>query len=255
MKAHVELKLDGKPKRIEFDMPEGAVRPAELLPVLRQFSNAMVEAAEAAATEPIECTKGCGACCRQLVPLAPSLRERVTRLDEQVRLPPAIVCSAGEALLGVELQKLASRLDHQWTASNGESWNRHRAEYLDRRATLDRLAAIEAPTADELFRRAALVETLTGSDEALSLYRSAADQGHPAAGLAAGRLLLDRMDSKGVALVEASMDRDDSLVPEGCRVLAEYYQATRQELAARKCEWRATRHTTRARLADQRLAD
>jgi hypothetical protein len=69
MKAHVELKLDGKPKRIEFDMPEGAVRPAELLPVLRQFSNAMVEAAEAAATEPISCTKGCGACCRQLVPI------------------------------------------------------------------------------------------------------------------------------------------------------------------------------------------
>ena len=185
----------------------------------------------------------------------PSLRERLTRLDEQVRLPPAIACSAGEALLGVELQKLASRLDHQWTEWNGESWNRHRAKYLDRRATLDRLAAIEAPTADDLFRRAALVETLTGSDEALSLYRSAADRGHPAAGLAAGRLLLDRMDSKGVALVEASMDRDDSLVPEGCRVLAEYYQATRQELAARKCEWRATRHTTRARLADQRLAD
>jgi len=69
MKAHVELKLDGQPKRIEFEMPEGPVRPAALLPVLRQFSNAMVEAAEAAAPSPISCTKGCGACCRQLVPI------------------------------------------------------------------------------------------------------------------------------------------------------------------------------------------
>src|SRR5262249_28215730 len=68
-RAFVELKIEGQPKRIEFEMPEGEVRPAELLPVLRQFSNVMVEAAEAAATEPISCTKGCGACCRQLVPI------------------------------------------------------------------------------------------------------------------------------------------------------------------------------------------
>ena len=49
------------------------------------------------------------------------------------------------------------------------------------------------------------------------------------------------MDSTGIALVEDSMDRDESLVPEACRILAEYYKETNQELAARKCEWRATR--------------
>lgn len=68
-KPYVELKISGQPKRIEFDLPEGRVRPAGLLPVLRQFSDAMVEAAESAAAEPISCTKGCGACCRQLVPI------------------------------------------------------------------------------------------------------------------------------------------------------------------------------------------
>ena len=47
------------------------------------------------------------------------------------------------------------------------------------------------------------------------------------------------------------MDRDDGLVPEGCRILAEYYKETNQALAARKCEWRAKRHRTRARLAQQ----
>jgi hypothetical protein len=34
-------------------------------------------------------------------------------------------------------------------------------------------------------------------------------------------------------------------------MLAAYYTETNQELAARKCEWRATRHTTRAHLARQ----
>jgi Zn-dependent protease with chaperone function len=181
----------------------------------------------------------------------PSLRERFAHLQEEIRMPPLAACSAGEEILGVELEKLAGQLDHRWITRNGESWNQHRVEYLDRRAALDRLAAIETPTPDELFKRAELVETLEGSDEALPIYQSAAEQGHPAASLAAGRVLLDRMDSKGVALVEVSMDRDDSLVPAACRILAEYYKETNQELAARRCEWRATRHTTRARLAQQ----
>jgi Zn-dependent protease with chaperone function len=181
----------------------------------------------------------------------PSLRERFARLEEAVRVPPAMVRSAGAEILGVELEKLAAQLDHGWITRNGESWNQHRAEYLDRRATLDRLAAIETPTSDELFERAKLVETLDGSDEALPIYQAAAKEGHAAASLAAGRVLLERMDSKGVALVEDAMERDDGLTPEACRILAEYYRETSQELAARKCEWRATRHATRARLTQQ----
>ena len=181
----------------------------------------------------------------------PSLRERFARLGEEARIPPPAVSSAGQEILGVELEKLAAQLDQGWITRNGESWTEHRAEYLDRRATLDRLAAIETPTPDELFKRAELVEALEGSDEALPIYQAAADEGHPEASLAAGRVLLDRMDSKGIALVERSMDRDDRLVPAACRILAAYYKDTNQELAARKCEWRATRHTTHARLAQQ----
>jgi Fe-S-cluster containining protein len=85
MSAFVELKIAGQPRRIEFEMPEGAARPSALLPVLRKFSDAMVAAAEAAATEPVSCTKGCGACCRQLVPI----REmEARRLAEFVRALP-----------------------------------------------------------------------------------------------------------------------------------------------------------------------
>jgi len=110
---------------------------------------------------------------------------------------------------------------------------------------------IEAPTADERFERARLVETLHGPDRALPIYQSAAAQGHAAASLAAGRVLLERMDAAGIALIEAAMDRDERLVPEACRILSVYYTETNQELAARKCEWRAGRYTTRAQLAQQ----
>lgn len=184
----------------------------------------------------------------------PSLRERLVRFDEPVRIPPPIAKSAGHELLGPELERLARRLDEGWMLQNGASWHQDRAEYLERTATLERLAAIETPTPDELFERAGLVETLHGPNHALPIYQSAAEQGHAAAGLAAGRVLLDRMDPAGTALVEAAMDRDERFVAEGCRILAAYYMETNQELAARKCEWRATRHTTRTYLTRQRTS-
>jgi hypothetical protein len=176
----------------------------------------------------------------------PSLRERLARFGEAMRIPPPIASSAGRELLGPELETLACRLDEEWMMQHGNSWRQHRAEYLERTTRLERLAALETPTSDELFERAELVKTLFGADQALPIYQSAAAQGHAAASLAAGRELLDRMDAAGIALVEASMDRDERLVPEACRVLAAYYMETSQELAARKCEWRASRHTSRA---------
>jgi hypothetical protein len=165
-----------------------------------------------------------------------------------LRRPSAL---RGEEILGAELAQLADRLDREWGARYGKSWQERRASYVDRRATVDRLAAIEKPTAEELFTRADLIEDLDGSDEVLPLYLSAAVQGHAAASLAAGRLLLDKMDAKGIALVEDAMGRDDSLVPEACRLLTSYYKQTNQDLAAQKCEWRAARHMTNARLAQR----
>ena len=181
----------------------------------------------------------------------PSLRDRFAHLKEAVRVPPPAVRPAGEEILGGQLETLARRLDDRWIAQNGESWTEHRTAYLERATRLDQLAAIEVPTADQLFTRGELVEAAHGSDAALPIYQSAAAQGHPAATLAAGRVLLARMDAAGIALVETSMDRDDSLVPAACQILADYYTDTHQDLAARKCEWRASRHATRAHLAQQ----
>jgi Zn-dependent protease with chaperone function len=183
----------------------------------------------------------------------PSLRERCDRLGEPARIPPPARLSGGKALLGEELERLATRLDQEWLTRHGDAWQQRRAEYVEQTAALESLAPVETATPDELFRRAALVEALEGSLAALPFYQRAAGGGHPAASLAAGRVLLARGDSQGIALVEESMDRDDSLVPQGCRILAAYYAETRQELEARRCDRRAVRHTTLARLAKPSL--
>ena len=178
----------------------------------------------------------------------PSMSERLARLGREARLPPLIERSAGAELLGTELEELAERLDQGWLKRSGDSWRQHRAEYLERRATLDRLAALDRPSPDEQFTRGELTETLEGADAALPFYTSATAAGHAAAGLAAGRLLLEQMNPAGTTLIEDSMSNNDSLVVEGCRILADYYRQTNQERAARQYERRARRHKTLARL-------
>ena len=100
--------------------------------------------------------------------------------------------------------------------------------------------------------RAELLAALSDAEAALPHYQHAAEQGHAAAGLAAGRMMLGRRNVAGVAMIESAMGRDSRLVPEGCKVLAEYYRETHQLLAARKCEWRATSYATQLRLAPER---
>ena len=56
-------------------VPTGPVSAAEVVPALQGLVNAVVAAAEAG--KAISCRKGCGACCRQLVPVSRTEAERL----------------------------------------------------------------------------------------------------------------------------------------------------------------------------------
>lgn len=64
--------------------PADKVRAAEVIPALQGLVNAVVEAAEAGRS--ISCRKGCGACCRQLVPISRTEGERL--LEDIKAMPP-----------------------------------------------------------------------------------------------------------------------------------------------------------------------
>ena len=49
-------------------------------------------------------------------------------------------------------------------------------------------------------------------------------QGHAAAGLAAGRILLSREDASGIALIDTAMDADAALVKDGCKIVGEFLE-------------------------------
>ena len=59
-------------------VPNAPVPAAEIVPALQGLVNAVVEAAEVGKT--VSCRKGCGACCRQLVPVSRTEGERLLQL-------------------------------------------------------------------------------------------------------------------------------------------------------------------------------
>ena len=61
-------------------VPSAPVPAAEVVPALQGLVNAVVEAAEMGKV--ISCRKGCGACCRQLVPVSRTEGERLLQLVE-----------------------------------------------------------------------------------------------------------------------------------------------------------------------------
>ena len=64
-------------------VPSGRVPATEVVPALQGLVNAVVAAAEAASVRDggaISCCKGCGACCRQLVPVSRTEGERLLAL-------------------------------------------------------------------------------------------------------------------------------------------------------------------------------
>jgi Fe-S-cluster containining protein len=53
-----------------MQVPDEAIRPVELLPVLQEFNDALIGAAVESQGANVSCRAGCGACCRQMVPIS-----------------------------------------------------------------------------------------------------------------------------------------------------------------------------------------
>lgn len=71
--GNITLKVGDIPLDIELTVPAQPVKPMRMLPVFQKMANSIVELSEKAIVETgetISCKMGCGACCRQPVPIA-----------------------------------------------------------------------------------------------------------------------------------------------------------------------------------------
>ncbi len=90
-KAELRFRLDLGERTIEASVfvPVAPVRVVELLPLMFAFTDALVAAAtdqSEAAGKKVSCRAGCGACCRQLVPISHSEARHLAEGIEQ--MPP-----------------------------------------------------------------------------------------------------------------------------------------------------------------------
>jgi Fe-S-cluster containining protein len=77
------LRLGDRVVSARATVPASPARPEDLLPVLQSLTDAVVEAAadrDRAQGRAVSCAAGCGACCRQFVPIAEAEARRLSRL-------------------------------------------------------------------------------------------------------------------------------------------------------------------------------
>lgn len=70
--AEVTIQLGIERLNAKFSVPEEPIAPVDLLPIARAISERVIQSAISAlpADKEIACKAGCGACCRQLVPIS-----------------------------------------------------------------------------------------------------------------------------------------------------------------------------------------
>jgi Fe-S-cluster containining protein len=86
----VTLSIDGNPLTMEMTVPTNRVKPQRMLPIFQQMTNSFVEMGVGAARSDglaVSCKAGCGACCRQMVPLAEIEAYRIAEMVDGFEEP------------------------------------------------------------------------------------------------------------------------------------------------------------------------
>jgi Fe-S-cluster containining protein len=86
----VTLSIGGEPVEMEFTVPAFPIKPGRMLPIFQGMASSFVEIGENAAMargEVISCAKGCGACCRQPVPISEVEAFQIAELVESLPEP------------------------------------------------------------------------------------------------------------------------------------------------------------------------
>jgi Fe-S-cluster containining protein len=120
--AQVDMKIAGTPVQIEVTVPTAPVPPGAILPVFRVLS-AAIEAVVASGLEEqgkrISCRAGCGACCRQLVPITKIEARYLAELVHSLPEPRQTVIRSrfAEVIRRLDAAGILETLrNHEWVA-------------------------------------------------------------------------------------------------------------------------------------------
>lgn len=135
-KAKVDLRLSvaGEPLHFSVEVPAGQTTARRMLPVFRSVCGSVVDFAIAAVESngrAISCAAGCGACCRQLVPISSTevamIKSLVDGLPDERR--EAVTARFDSALQQLQASGILNRLQDANQAS-GNAFHQLSIEYF-----------------------------------------------------------------------------------------------------------------------------
>ncbi len=88
--GNVTLSINGQPLSMSMTVPAGRVKPHRMLPIFQQMSNTFVDMGVSEverAGKSISCKAGCGACCRQAVPISEIEAYHIAEVVEELPEP------------------------------------------------------------------------------------------------------------------------------------------------------------------------
>ena len=88
--AKVQLRFGNRPVELEITLPAGSVPTTDLLPIYQGLTNLVVDIGVEAVEqrgEAVSCRKGCGACCRQPVPVSETEARAIAKLVDSFPEP------------------------------------------------------------------------------------------------------------------------------------------------------------------------
>jgi Fe-S-cluster containining protein len=123
--ADVELSVAGQRLRMKLTVPTGPTTWRMMLPLVQDLTNRVVNAAIQEVEEQgqrISCKKGCGACCRQLVPITEVEARRIRDLVDELPEPrrSEIQDRFADARRRLEDDGVLQRLLHRQEWKDGE---------------------------------------------------------------------------------------------------------------------------------------
>lgn len=80
----VQITVKGNPLSISLDVPVDKMTLEGVLPAFDHLADQVIHEAIRNAPKPVSCSKGCDACCRQLVPIAPAEARSLQKLVQSM---------------------------------------------------------------------------------------------------------------------------------------------------------------------------
>ncbi len=177
----------------------------------------------------------------------PTLPTRLEHMGHRtLSLPPPVLESAAQRLLGASFGVIAKLLDQNWLVKQGikpkknapepQQANESSVNEQQLFESLLQKAGQQQLSDEEMWRLGTLTEKFKGKAAAVGIFQKILkrNSAHAKTWQSIGRILLSQQDTSGVKALERAMELDTACTAQTCWILAKYFKSQGNEELARR---------------------